>query len=487
MYDLTPLEYIRECALVADKKLRVTFANPSARLFFRLDKKSSSVQWPDIIIPLLTPDAPPFHDPKTLLDSKSEAHGSLDLIVDGFKRNVMYSVVACNDGYLILVDDRTAVVEATDSAHRLITAIEGVDESIMITDATGVIQYVNPAFERNTGYSQEEAIGQKPSILKSGAHDDNFYKNMWEMLMSGQVWAGVIKNKRKNGSFYYDLASISPVLNASGNITNFISIKQDITDRRNMEEKLKASEQNNRAILKTVGEGVIVIGSDSRIRFVNHELMSIFGYSENELIGEQVQKLMPEKYRNAHDEGMKRYVAGGGAKVLGTRVEVEGLRRDGSTFPIELRIEETRPENDSDMFFTAAIRDISQRKTMEAELQEQAGELQELDSFKNKMLSIISHDLRSPLVSNIGLLNLILDKGDAPLSEKQRTMLSAINNSIKHQLKLVENLVGVSAEIAKNPVYQEDYTEKMHRQFGLDVCTIGSHSGVEIEVIMKCG
>lgn len=444
MSDLTPLEYVRECVLVTNSKLHVTFANPSAKVFFRLGDKPHSLKWPDIINPLLASDSPPLYDPKTFLNGLSEAHGSLDLFIDGSTKNVMYSVIEWNKGYLILIDDRTMVLKASDAYNRLITAIEGVDESIILTDVEGVIQYVNPAFEHTTGYSKDEAIGKKPSILKSGAHNNAFYEKMWNTLMSGQVWTGVIKNRRKDGTLYYDLASISPITNEHGEIANFISIKQDITERRNIEGKLKVSEKKNLAILKTVGEGVIVIDDNSRIKFVNHELMSIFGYSEPELIGKQVQKLMPEKYLTAHNDGMKRYMAGGAAKVLGTRVEVEGLRRDGSTFPIELRIEETRPENGSDRLFTAAIRDISQRKAMEAKLLKQSKELQELDSFKNKMLSIISHDLRSPLVSNIGLLNLMLDKLDDELSEKQRTMLSAINNSIKHQLKLVENLVDIS-------------------------------------------
>ena len=95
-------------------------------------------------------------------------------------------------------------------------AIEQAAETVVITDAEGTIQFVNPAFEQITGYSVAEAIGQNPRILKSGEHDEMFYKDMWDTLTRGEVWKGWLINKKKDDSFYIEDAVISPVRDASG-------------------------------------------------------------------------------------------------------------------------------------------------------------------------------------------------------------------------------------------------------------------------------
>jgi len=223
----------------------------------------------------------------------------------------------------------TKLKEAVEENHRLAAAIEHAGEAILITDVNGDIQYVNPAFEKTTGYSRAEVIGKNPRILKSGRHGAKFYKNMWDTITSGKIWRGEIINRRKNDVIYYDHASIAPVRNEQGEIINFVSVKRDITERKKAVETLRLSEQRINAIINTVGEGVIVIGGDSRIRFINRELLEIFGYSRGELIGETVKALMPEKYREVHEAGMRRYLNGAPSKILGVRVELEGLRKNG--------------------------------------------------------------------------------------------------------------------------------------------------------------
>ncbi len=139
---------------------------------------------------------------------------------------------------------------------------------------------------------------------------------------------------------------------------------------------LGESEKKTRAIFKTVGEGIVVIGPDSIIHSTNHELCKIFGYSEHDLTGREITMLMPEKYRHDHTTGMKRYLAEGNPNILGRRRELEGLRSDGTIFPIELRIEETLVGEGKDRFFALAIRDITERKRAEEELKASEHELQ---------------------------------------------------------------------------------------------------------------
>jgi PAS domain S-box-containing protein len=108
-------------------------------------------------------------------------------------------------------------------------------EAIIITDAAGAILYVNPAFEKVTGYTRHEVAGQNPRILKSGKHDAEFYRRMWATLTAGAVWSSHLINKRKNGTFYEEDASISSVLDATGKVVNYVAVKRDVTEQKKLE------------------------------------------------------------------------------------------------------------------------------------------------------------------------------------------------------------------------------------------------------------
>ncbi len=115
--------------------------------------------------------------------------------------------------------------------------------AVMITDLNGVILYVNPRFEEITGYTADEALGQTPRILKSGEHDEAFYRELWETITSGQEWHGIFHNRRKDGTLYWERAAIAPVYDEQGKMTNFIAIKEDITEYRQMREQLFQAEK----------------------------------------------------------------------------------------------------------------------------------------------------------------------------------------------------------------------------------------------------
>lgn len=126
-----------------------------------------------------------------------------------------------------IIEDET---RAEADLKRLATAIGQAAEIIVMTDAQGVIQYANPAFEAVTGYTRDEAIGQSPRLLKSGQQDAEFYRQLWETISSGNVWHGRFVNRKKNGALYTEDATISPVRDAAGGIANYVAVKRDITE-----------------------------------------------------------------------------------------------------------------------------------------------------------------------------------------------------------------------------------------------------------------
>jgi PAS domain S-box-containing protein len=142
-----------------------------------------------------------------------------------------------------LATDITERKQGEEELRRLAAAVEQAPASIVITDQDGRIQYVNPAFEKLTGYSRQEAIGQKPSILKSGKQDDEFYRNLWATISGGQVWTGRIANLAKGGRLFTETAVIAPVRDLLGEIRSYVAVKRDITSeletQRQLDEVLK--------------------------------------------------------------------------------------------------------------------------------------------------------------------------------------------------------------------------------------------------------
>lgn len=128
---------------------------------------------------------------------------------------------------------------AEEIGRRLVTALQATEEAIMITGTNGTIQEVNPAFERLTGYRREEAIGRTPSLLRSGHQDESFYKELWEVLVRGEVWQGTFVNRRKDGSLYHAEQTIAPVRDIDGTIVGYVGAQHDITERVRSEAELR--------------------------------------------------------------------------------------------------------------------------------------------------------------------------------------------------------------------------------------------------------
>lgn len=175
-----------------------------------------------------------------------------------------------NPGIQVWVRDVSARIKFEESRKRLATAIEQAAEAIMITDADGTTQYVNPAFQLVTGYSYEEIVGKNPRLLKSGKHDSHFYRNLWETISSGTVWKGRLTNKRKDGSLYQEEATISPVRDSTGKIINYVAVKRDISEEVSLQAKLLQAQK-----MEAVGTLAGGIAHD-----FNNLLQIIVGYGE---------------------------------------------------------------------------------------------------------------------------------------------------------------------------------------------------------------
>ena len=164
--------------------------------------------------------------------------------VESMKMWLAVSVYRPEEGdFVVVFDVITERKRVEEERTRLFTAVEQAAETVVITDAQGTILYANTAFERTTGYTRQEALGQKPSILKSGKQDAAFYKQLWDTLMRGEVWQGHFINKKKDGTIYEEDATLSPVRNSAGQTVNFVGIKLDVSHEVAMEAQLRQSQK----------------------------------------------------------------------------------------------------------------------------------------------------------------------------------------------------------------------------------------------------
>ncbi len=180
---------------------------------------------------------------KDILNLSKELHqvGDLkseDIDLSGIKRQDEIGHLARS-----LVARSEAIQKGAEQQQLLVRAIDQSHDSIVITDDQGIIEYVNPAFSRITGYSHEEAIGQNPRIMKSGKHPEKFYRIMWETLSSGQTWHGHFINKRKNGTEYQEEVTISPVVDSKKRIHHYVAVKRDVTKEVLLKEQLDQAQK----------------------------------------------------------------------------------------------------------------------------------------------------------------------------------------------------------------------------------------------------
>jgi two-component system cell cycle sensor histidine kinase/response regulator CckA len=274
--------------------------------------------------------------------------------------------------------------QALGTLRKLSRAVEQSPTSVIITDTSGNIEYVNPRFTQVTGYSFSEVLGMNPRLLKSGELSPEVYGVLWETITAGREWRGEFHNRKKDGELFWEFASISPLLDEKGRITHFIAVKEDITERKRAEEALRKSEQRFSLAFHSspIPTCISATGTD-RILDVNEQLLRTFGYTRGEVVGKTSAELELWADRAERDRVVAAIRSTGAFPEGDARIRTRaGELRDvlGSAVQIEL--------GDVSCVLTTFY-DVTERRRAEAALRERERHFRSLIENAQDVITII--------------------------------------------------------------------------------------------------
>ena len=318
----------------------------------------------------------------------------------------------------ILWNNRKLQHLVEDKTIELSSLLNDFDNNVIAskTDLDGKITYVSEAFCKVSQYSSQELIGKTHHVVRHPDTPIEIFQDLWKTIQSGKTWKGTIKNLKKNGGFYWVDATIIPELDAKGKITGYSAVRQDITAQKEVEDltsnlELKIKERTKElneernfigSIISSSQDALIVINKFSIVTTWNDSATKIFGYTKEEMIANNIEKIIPYEFRELHKIGVQRVSSNGEHNLLGKgAIEIEALHKDGTTIPIDLALNTFTI--DGEMFFSANIRDISDRKELADKLEKEKQFIQTLLDSQEQL--IITTDGKKLLTVNETFLN----------------------------------------------------------------------------------
>lgn len=349
--------------------------------------------------------------------------------------SLAHKAIGAGDGTMLLTTARDVTHLKTERDAQLVEArfgrvLESTPDAIVIVNSAGRIVYVNSQAEAVFGYARADFVTQPVEMLLPerlrqvhGTHRGSFFARPHTRAMG----AGLeLFGRRRDGQEFPVEISLSPLETEAGTLV--MSAIRDATNRKRAEQKF-------RDLLESAPDAMVIVNREGRIVLVNSQTVTLFGWERDELLGQPVEMLVPERFRQRHPGHRGDYFGRPKMREMGAGLELHGRRKDGTEFPVEISLSPIETEEGT--IVSSAIRDVTERKLFEAKLRE-------TNRLKSEFLANMSHELRTPLNSILGFSEMLFDEKPGALNAKQKEYLGDVLASGRHLLQLINDVLDLS-------------------------------------------
>jgi PAS domain S-box-containing protein len=365
--------------------------------------------------------------------------------------------------YILTMKDVTSLRVVRDTKMveaRYRDLLEHTPDAILIVNATGRMVLANAQTQQVFGYARHELIGQPVEMLLPQRYRHQHLGHrvgFFEQPRTRSMGAGLeLFGQRRGGEEFAVEVSLSP-LDMEESMMVMCAVR-DLTERQ---EARRKADRQFRDLLESAPDAMVIVDASGKIVLVNSQTVQLFGWRHEELLGQAVEILVPQRFRSAHPAHRAAFFSQPKPRQMGAGLELYGLRKDNSEFPVEISLSPIQTE--SGLLIASAIRDASERKRSEQMLQE-------ANRMKSEFLANMSHELRTPLNGILGFSELLVDQRFGPLNDKQREYIGDIHECGQHLLQLINDVLDLSKVEAGKMV---NYPELFSPQAALaSVCTV---------------
>jgi PAS domain S-box-containing protein len=370
--------------------------------------------------------------------------------------------------------------EQQELFHLLLNRVK--DYAIFLVDLQGRVASWNAGAELVKGYQAEEIIGQPVSRFyteedrQAGVPAQLLETARTEGRVEVEAW-----RVRKDGTHFWADVVITALLDDTGILRGYAKVTRDLTERKRAEDDLHSSEERFRALAETANAAIVSADSSGRITYVNKGAERIFGYSAAEMVGSALTQIMPRRFHDSHLQGIKRFLSSGEAHVIGKTVELAGVRKDGTEFPVDLSLATWKSRGQT--YFTGMIRDMTERKLAEARLREAHEDL----ASRNKDLArsnadleqfayVASHDLQEPVRMIITHVQLLTQEYGDKLKGEAEEYISFMLQGARRMQSLIKGLLAYSRVVQTEQAFREVNCETVlqHAMHNLNLTIVES-------------
>ncbi len=325
-----------------------------------------------------------------------------------------------------IIEDVTERKRAQRELTRFKNTLDQTLDCVFMFDAdTLLFSYVNEGAIQQVGYTQDELAMLHPYDIKPEFSEVQFKQMIAPMLAGKQNAVNFETIHQHKSGKHIPVEIFLQYVEQQNESGRFVAIVRDITERLRTRNALKEQAERTQAILENMVDGIITINENGIIDSFNPAAEHIFGYSADEVLGQNINMLIPNRLRNAHESFLTGYLETGEESIAGNGREVEGVRKDGRLFPVELAVSTVTHQGRP--LYIGLVRDITERKRLE--------------EMKSEFVSTVSHELRTPLTSIRGALNLVIGKAGHLLEGKPKQMLMMAERNSERLTLLINDIL----------------------------------------------